>query len=111
MVEKKNDSKGKQEQKSASDDVELENQFILRLPEEPAKLLREILQLPNSNLKERMTIQLDADLRYGEVRLDDWLLYAKVVDLPTIIESLKSIDNKNFYKTADICQMVHVLIA
>jgi transcription initiation factor TFIID subunit 7 len=45
-------------------------------------------------------------LRYGEVRFDQWFLYAKVVDIPTIIESLKTIDNKNFYKTADICQMM-----
>lgn len=44
--------------------------------------------------------------RYGEVRVDHYLLHAKVVDLPTIIESLKTIDSKSFYKTADICQMV-----
>lgn len=29
----------------------------------------------------------------------------QVVDLPTIVESLKTIDNKSFYKTADICQV------
>lgn len=40
------------------------------------------------------------------VRLDDRYLYAKVVDLPTIIESHKTIDKKSFYKTADICQMM-----
>ncbi|XP_017305259.1 transcription initiation factor TFIID subunit 7-like [Diaphorina citri] len=34
------------------------------------------------------------------------MFFAKVVDLPTIIESLKTIDRKNFYKTADICQMM-----
>ncbi|KAG8301796.1 transcription initiation factor TFIID subunit 7 [Homalodisca vitripennis] len=28
----------------------------------------------------------------------------EVLDLPTIIESLKTIDKKSFYKTADICQ-------
>ncbi|XP_067000538.2 transcription initiation factor TFIID subunit 7 isoform X2 [Anabrus simplex] len=33
-------------------------------------------------------------------------LQFKVVDLPTIVESLKTIDNKSFYKTADICQIV-----
>lgn len=27
------------------------------------------------------------------------------MDLPTIVESLKTIDNKSFYKTADICQV------
>lgn len=45
-------------------------------------------------------------MRHGEVRVDHWLMTAKVVDLPTIVESLKTIDGKGFYKTADICQMV-----
>ncbi|XP_034952640.1 transcription initiation factor TFIID subunit 7-like isoform X2 [Chelonus insularis] len=45
-------------------------------------------------------------MRYGEIRLDNWILHAKVVDLPTIVESLKTMDHKSFYKTADICQMV-----
>ena len=29
----------------------------------------------------------------------------QIVDLPTITESYKTIDGKNFYKTADICQV------
>ncbi|XP_067615353.1 transcription initiation factor TFIID subunit 7 isoform X2 [Eurosta solidaginis] len=53
-----------------------------------------------------MTIKLDNELRYGELRFDQWLLHAKVLDLPTIIECLKTIDNKNFYKSADICQVM-----
>ncbi|KAG7209049.1 hypothetical protein KM043_015208 [Ampulex compressa] len=85
--------------------VELESQFILRLPPEPSRILRETLRsgLP---LKDRLSIKMENDMRYGEVRLDHWLLHAKVVDLPTIVESLKTIDNKSFYKTADICQIV-----
>ncbi|XP_076626418.1 TATA-box binding protein associated factor 7 [Colletes latitarsis] len=85
--------------------VELESQFILRLPPEPARVLREILRsgLP---LKDRLSIKLENDMRYGEVRFDHWLLHAKVVDLPTIVESLKTIDNKSFYKTADVCQLL-----
>lgn len=85
--------------------AELESQFILRLPEEPAKLLREVLQT-GENLKNRLTIQVENDMRHGEVRFDHWLMHSKIVDLPTIIESLKTIDNKSFYKTADICQMM-----
>ncbi|XP_050299697.1 transcription initiation factor TFIID subunit 7 [Anthonomus grandis grandis] len=90
-----------------SDDTpaELESQFILRLPLEPAKILREALR-NSENLKDRFSIKIDADQRHGEVRLDHWLLPSKLVDLPTIIESLKTIDNKSFYKTADICQML-----
>ncbi|CAG9558732.1 unnamed protein product [Danaus chrysippus] len=85
--------------------AELESQFILRLPEDPAKVLRELLKT-GDNIKSRLTIQIDNDMRNGEVRFDHWLMHAKIVDLPTIIESLKTIDNKSFYKTADICQMM-----
>lgn len=85
--------------------TELESQFIMRLPEEPAKILREVLK-SGDNLKNRLTIQIENDMRHGEVRFDHWLMHAKIVDLPTIMESLKTIDNKSFYKTADIAQMM-----
>ncbi|XP_018331888.1 transcription initiation factor TFIID subunit 7 [Agrilus planipennis] len=84
--------------------TELESQFILRLPPEPARILREAIN-NNSNLKDRFTIKIENDLRHGEVRVDHWLLPGKVVDLPTVVESLKTIDGKSFYKTADICQI------
>lgn len=96
----------KQVEVRRDDGVELETQFILRIPEEPAKLLREAIAIGSGSLKERMAIKLDNELRYGEVRFDHWLLHAKVIDLPTVIESLKTIDNKSFYKTADICQLM-----
>lgn len=88
------------------DGCELETQVILRMPEEPARVLREVLREGGANLKDRLMVKLENDLRYGEVRFDHWLLHAKLVDIPTIMESLKSIDNKSFYKTADICQMI-----
>ncbi|XP_018801138.1 PREDICTED: transcription initiation factor TFIID subunit 7 [Bactrocera latifrons] len=103
MIEKKTE-KVKHETKPRDDGVDLENQFILRLPEEPAKALHEALL--TGSIKDRMTIKMDNDLRYGELRFDHWLLHAKVVDLPTIIECLKTIDSKNFYKSADICQLM-----
>lgn len=83
----------------------LESQFILRLLPEPAKALRNAL-VNNSNLRDRVSIKIEPDMRQGEVRIDHWLLTAKVLDLPTIVESLKTIDGKGFYKTADICQML-----
>uniref|UniRef100_R4FNG6 Putative transcription initiation factor tfiid subunit n=2 Tax=Rhodnius TaxID=13248 RepID=R4FNG6_RHOPR len=86
--------------------VELECQFILRLPEEPANVLKELLRSGATSLKDRFSVRLENDVRYGEVRVDNWFLHAKVVDLPTIVESLKTIDNKSFYKTADICQLM-----
>ncbi|OAD60162.1 Transcription initiation factor TFIID subunit 7 [Eufriesea mexicana] len=75
------------------------------LDNEPARVLRETLR-NGLSLKDRLSIKLENDMRYGEVRFDHWLLHGKVVDLPTIVESLKTIDNKSFYKTADICQML-----
>lgn len=45
-------------------------------------------------------------MRYGEVRLGHILLYAKVVDLPTVVESYKTADTVNVYKTADISQLL-----
>jgi len=86
--------------------VDLETQFILRMPEEPAAALREAIQSGAPNLKERLSISLEGDLRKGMVRMDDRYLYAKVVDLPCIMESLKTIDKKSFYKTSDVCQMI-----
>jgi transcription initiation factor TFIID subunit 7 len=86
--------------------IDLETQFILRLPEEPSQVLREAIQSGQPNLRERFSISLENDLRKGMVRLDDRYLYAKVVDLPCVIESMKTIDKKSFYKTADVCQMV-----
>lgn len=68
-------------------------------------MLRELIH-NNANLKDRISVRIEDDMRHGEVRVDHWLLPAKVVDLPTIVESLKTIDGKGFYKTADICQMV-----
>ncbi|KAG5891709.1 hypothetical protein JTB14_016092 [Gonioctena quinquepunctata] len=85
--------------------AELESQFVLRLPIEPARILREAIR-NNSTLKDRVSIKIENDMRHGEVRVDHWLMTAKVVDLPTIVESLKTIDGKGFYKTADICQML-----
>lgn len=57
-------------------------------------------------MKDRFSVKIEDDMRHGEVRIDHWLLPAKVVDLPTVVESLKTIDSKGFYKTADICQLL-----
>merc|ERR1719166_496720 len=82
-------------------------------PEEPAGALREAIKSGASNLKERLFIQLEPDkgsntqyLRKGHVQFDKWNFTSRLQDLPTIVESHKTIDNKLFYKTADICQLL-----
>jgi len=94
--------------------VELENQFIMRLPDsEAATALRKAIESGASNLKERLFIQLEPDkmsnnqyLRKGHVQFDGWNFTSRLVDLPTIIESHKTIDAKTLYKTADISQLM-----
>lgn len=93
------------EKREPEHQVELESHLVLRLPPEPAKALREVLKTGDP-LKNRLSIQIDNDMRHGQVRFDHWLMHSKIVDLPTVIESLKTIDNKSFYKTADLCQMM-----
>jgi len=51
-----------------------------------------------------------ADGRHGIVRVDRVPLACKLVDLPCILESLKTVDKKTLYKTADICQVRSLLI-
>ena len=112
---------------------ELENQFILRLPTfkenglvkpHPASLkLREALAKKNvsieqttdgvvvsgepvDTLKDRLFIELNTETRKGRVKFDEEIFDARLVDLPCIIESLKTVDKKMFYKIADICQML-----
>jgi len=86
--------------------VELESQLILRLPPGPSCELRKVLRNGTNNLKDRLTIQLENDMRHGTVRFDNWFWPAKLVDLPCILETHKTIDRKTFYKTADISQML-----
>ncbi|XP_061542708.1 transcription initiation factor TFIID subunit 7 [Phycodurus eques] len=98
---------GKVGSKSKEDaPYELENQFILRLPTEYASTVRRIAQSSSMNMKDRLTIELHPDGRHGIVRVDRVPLACKLVDLPCIIESLKTVDKKTLYKTADICQML-----
>ncbi|ELW54097.1 transcription initiation factor TFIID subunit 7 [Tupaia chinensis] len=85
---------------------ELESQFILRLPPEYAATVRRAVQSGHVNMKDRLTIELHPDGRHGIVRVDRVPLASKLVDLPCVMESLKTVDKKTFYKTADICQML-----
>ncbi|KAB7499117.1 Transcription initiation factor TFIID subunit 7 [Armadillidium nasatum] len=92
---------------------ELENHFILRLLEPQAEILREDIRQGQTNIKDRLFIQLDYtpdkdDMRNGIITFDTIMYKARLYDLPTIMETWKTIDGKNFYKTADVCQMLMV---
>lgn len=85
---------------------DLEQQFVLRLPPGPAEMLAKDVQSGAVTLKDKLSIEMDSDNRHGHVRYDNYIFNAKLVDLPCIIESLKTVDKKTFYKVADICQML-----
>lgn len=85
--------------------LELESQFILRLPQNQANSLRQAIR-DGEPLSKRLSVKFDADIRHGTVKLDDTTMPARLFDLPTIIESYKTLDRKNFYKTADISQIL-----
>lgn len=46
-----------------------------------------------------------ADTRRAVVEVGNVSLAAKLVDLPCVIGSLKTLDRKTFYKTADVSQV------
>lgn len=85
--------------------LELESQFVLRLPPERAEALRQALRT-GEPLAKRLNIKFDNDIRHGYVRFDQAIMPARLYDLPTITESYKTLDRKNFYKTADISQIL-----
>ncbi|KAF0287058.1 Transcription initiation factor TFIID subunit 7 [Amphibalanus amphitrite] len=58
--------------------VELESQFVLRLPAAPAQSLRHAIREGMTTIKDRLFISMESDMRRGTVRFDNWYLPAKV---------------------------------
>ncbi|KAM9041180.1 transcription initiation factor TFIID subunit 7-like [Megaptera novaeangliae] len=85
---------------------ELEDQFILRLPLEHASTVRKIVRSGSAAMKDKLKIDLLSGGRHAVVGVEGVSLPAKLVDLPCVIESLKTLDKKTFFKTADISQML-----
>lgn len=84
--------------------TELENQFILRLPEEYAIILRESIN--TDKVRDKLEIEILGDNRHATVRFHDTSFSAKLMTLPTVTETWKTLDKKSFWKTADICQLL-----
>ncbi|CAH1107799.1 unnamed protein product [Psylliodes chrysocephalus] len=86
-----------------------EEQFILRLPLEEAKRIREVLRNKPEKLKKLMKISVDLNDNKVLLNLGKNKLYGSIKKLPTLIESYKTniCNNKSLlYKTADICHIV-----
>ncbi|PYH93919.1 hypothetical protein BO71DRAFT_326448 [Aspergillus ellipticus CBS 707.79] len=91
-------------------DPSIEEQFILRmLPGEDCELLRKAIAERRFDRSEFSFKPLNREGRRAVLKIRDHQYAAALVDLPCIIEGMKSWDRRGWYKSADICQMLLVL--
>ncbi|KAI8920568.1 TAFII55 protein conserved region-domain-containing protein [Entophlyctis helioformis] len=83
----------------------VEEHLILRLPPAMADGLRE--RIKRRDVPQDLLLSFD-DARHGLLKHGSATHKTRLVDLPCIVESLKTIDNKQFYKVANIAQMIVV---
>lgn len=83
----------------------LESQFVLRLPQKVSDSIKKVLAKKPKKIKKYMKIDMNPETRLGLLIFNKHTVPLKLMDLPCIIESMKTIDNKWFFKTADIHQM------
>jgi len=89
----------------------IEEQFILRVPDQLAQSLRQYIseqQKPYPGIPaEEIGITFQDDGRNLVFQFREEYI-GTMVDLPCIIESQKTVDNINYYKSADIGQMIMI---
>ncbi|KAF1999538.1 hypothetical protein P154DRAFT_409143, partial [Amniculicola lignicola CBS 123094] len=100
----------------AEDDPAIESQFILRMqPGEDCDRVRKAIEdrkigvsTANDGFKVEFRM-FDKEARRATVTVGNNIYAATMVDLPNVIESMKSWNKKDWVKTADVCQMLVVL--
>ncbi|EIN07263.1 hypothetical protein PUNSTDRAFT_104873 [Punctularia strigosozonata HHB-11173 SS5] len=91
---------------SDDEDLTFEEQFILRMPPgEDCERLRKMVQAREIGPDVWFKFK---DSRRAVFHIGNSTYSSKLVDLPCIIESQKTLDNKQMFKVADICQMLVV---
>jgi len=95
---KSSGSKSKTKPKVQQHIAELESQFILRLPKDHADVLR--AQIEKEKLRDHLKIEILGDNRHATVKLRDASFSAKLMTLPCIIESWKTLDRKSFLENS-----------
>jgi transcription initiation factor TFIID subunit 7 len=97
------------------EDPAIEEELILRMePGEDCEYLRKAVEERRFGLKKDGGVDvgmkfLQKDGRRAVVFIQGRIYAASLVDLPCIIEGMKSWDKKGWWKSADICQMLLVL--
>lgn len=91
-------------------DPSIEEQFVLRMiPGEDCEYIRQAINERRFDRAEFSFKPLTREGRRAILRIRDKQYAATLVDLPCIIEGMKSWDKRGWYKSADICQMLLVL--
>lgn len=91
-------------------DPAIEEQFILRmLPGPDCDYLRKVIDERLFDRSEFSFKPLTREGRRTILKIRDKQYAAALVDLPCIVEGMKSWDRRGWYKSADICQMLLVL--
>ncbi|EMC93282.1 hypothetical protein BAUCODRAFT_141786 [Baudoinia panamericana UAMH 10762] len=104
------------EDSEREEDPAIQQGLILRMPPgKDADILRNAIADNKIGVKdEEGSVQasikfVTADLRRALVKVEDRKYAAALVDLPCIVESMKSWDKKGWWKVSDVCQMLLVL--
>ncbi|QRV86187.1 transcription initiation factor TFIID subunit 7 [Ceratobasidium sp. AG-Ba] len=88
------------------EDLTFEEQFILKMPPgEDCEKLRAMVQA--RDVKDDVWFKFK-DSRRAVFHIGESTYSAKLVDLPSIVEAQKTLDNRQMFKVADICQMLVV---
>lgn len=91
-------------------DPAVEEQFILRMvPGADCEYLRQAINERRLDRGEIAFKPLNREGRRAVLKIRDKQYAAALVDLPCIVEGMKSWDRRGWYKSADICQMLLVL--
>ncbi|CAD5233820.1 unnamed protein product [Bursaphelenchus xylophilus] len=85
-------------------DVEWENHLLLRVPTEFADRVRRFCT--EATPEEQLHINFHPELRKGILQIGRDVLHFTIYDLPCIIEVMKTLDNVNVYKVADLAQIL-----
>jgi transcription initiation factor TFIID subunit 7 len=96
-----------------SKSFEIESQMILRVPEKLADELNKMFDKAEGEdfieLTPFITKNKDGEeLTQFKVDINNFHSKASIIELPCIIESHKTLDDINIFKTSDISQMVYV---
>ena len=82
-----------------------EEHLILRLPEEWTIKLNQDTKVEFSSIN----LPNEEPGRVFQARFGANESFAYLLDLPTIVETHKTLDNINFFKNSDISQMIYVI--